>query len=547
MKLPQFRYQILITFALVLISYGGSIWNEYSLDDELVTTPENKKVSKGLSGIKDIFTKPYEEKDLETSAYGYRPITQVSFAIEKQLFGFNPGLSHLINIIIYMFVILVIFQLLLRLFPKEPSYLLFFIILIFAIHPIHSEVVLSLKNREELLVSLFGFLAFLTMVKAAQQDRLKFGFYCSVLLLSVGALTKATITPFVILIPVSLFFFNLTTLKKSTLLFLGYFTVTFLTINILRTVLDISTSRNIDFIENPLYYSDFWNRLPMFFYSLYKYISLQVVPAPLLSYYGYNEIPLLPWLNIKVITGILCSITILVLLLFNYKKNRLLSFGLLSLSIFVFPFLNFPVPATGIIAERFTFNAVLGFSIVMVVMLHRISNLVKLRYFTMVLLVPILAMYTYVNIERTPQWKTKLSLIENDAAIGQNSYKLQSMLGDLYQEQIGLTNNLERKKYFFQKTLRAYEKASKIYDKEAGLYNNIGTTFIAAGDYKNAIILLQKAIEIDSNTVLYRFHLAIAYEQNNDIEKAKELYTEILAKKPHHQQAKTRLQLLEKK
>lgn len=544
MKLPKLKHQLLIIFVLVFISFGESIWNDYSLDDELVTTAENTKVSKGLGGIKDILTKPYEEENLDTNAHGYRPITLLSFAVEKQLFGFNPGLSHLINLLIYFLIIVVVFKLLLRLFPKKPPHLLFFITLIFAIHPLHSEVVLSLKNREELLVSLFGFLAFYTMVKAAQQSRLKSGVYYSISLLSIGVLTKMSITPFVILIPASLYFLNLLNLKKSTFLFLGYFIVLFLVINISMAILDISAYRNTSFIENPLHHSNFWNRLPMFFNSLYQYISLQIAPTPLLSYYGYNQVPILSWLNAKVSIGVLCSISILIVFLRNYKKNHLLSFGLLALSFFLLPFLNFPVLATGIIAERFTFNAVLGFSILTVLILNYAFNLLKIKHLTLILLIPILAFYTYTNIKRTPQWKTKLSLIENDAAIGQNSYKLQVLLGALYQEQISLAKTPKKKNYFFHKTLQTYEKASKIYDKEANLYNNIGTTFITAGDYNNAITLLQKAIEIDGNTALYYFHLAVAYEQNQNLEKAKEFYKKALTIDPRYQQAKNRLKLL---
>ena len=78
--------------------YGNTIPNEFSMDDELVTL-DHKIVSKGFSGIPEIFTSRYVQNDQQS--YEYRPIVQVTFAIEHQFTGGNPHFSHFINIVLY--------------------------------------------------------------------------------------------------------------------------------------------------------------------------------------------------------------------------------------------------------------------------------------------------------------------------------------------------------------------------------------------------------------------------------------------------------------
>lgn len=541
LKYSKLKTRIVIIIVLILISFGGSLSNKYSLDDELVTTNANNKVKKGLSGLKDIYTKPYEDRKDIKDSYGYRPITLTSFALEKEIFGFNPGISHLINVLLYILVVILVFKLLKTLFPEKKYYnVIFLTVLLFSIHPLHSEVVLSLKNREELFVSLFGFSAFLQAIKYAKSNNLK-NLLCTTGLLCIGVLTKTTITSFIILIPITLWFFNFMSLKKSTLLFLGILTITFLTINIPFFIFKIPSNREIAFFENPLLYMPFSDRLPMAFCTFYQYFKLHLVPYPLLSYYGYNQIPLLSWFKLEVVIGISLAITSIILF-FKFKiKNKFLSFGILAFIFFLLPFLNFPIPATGIIAERFTFNAVLGFSIIIIYCLHKISVILKFKRFLLFIIPILIVTYSYINIKRTTNWKDKLTLIENDAIHAKNSFKLQFSLGDLYQQEIIKSNTIKKKNYFFDKALEAYKTASVIYEEEASLYNNIGTTMLTASQNKNAILLFEKAVELKNDNALFYYNLGAAYEKDNNIEKAKENYLKALAINPLLKKATYRL------
>ncbi len=160
LRLPDNKRKWLIYGALFLFAfllYGNTINHDYNLDDELVTR-NHRLTSKGISAIAEIFTSPYYQDDSGYS-YEYRPVVLVSFALEHELFGDNPKASHLINVLLYAITGIILFILLTNLFPNLNVIFPVSAVLLFIAHPMHTEVVSSIKNRDEMLSFLFGILA----------------------------------------------------------------------------------------------------------------------------------------------------------------------------------------------------------------------------------------------------------------------------------------------------------------------------------------------------------------------------------------------------
>ena len=93
-------------FILTILIYSNSIKNDFSLDDNYVTVtnhnlPNNPRIEKGIHGISEIFTTHYIHT--KQQSFEYRPITLSTFAIEYELFGCNPHINHLINILLFEF------------------------------------------------------------------------------------------------------------------------------------------------------------------------------------------------------------------------------------------------------------------------------------------------------------------------------------------------------------------------------------------------------------------------------------------------------------
>lgn len=144
-----------IIAVFVFVIYGNTINHGYNFDDEYVIL--NQQVQQGIKAIPDIFTSRYFTS--EDQSYGYRPITKITFAIEYSFFGLNPKISHLINVLLYGLTGVFIFNFLVKNFSAYPKWFWLFLVILFLSHPLHTEAVNSLKNREELLSFLFGIIA----------------------------------------------------------------------------------------------------------------------------------------------------------------------------------------------------------------------------------------------------------------------------------------------------------------------------------------------------------------------------------------------------
>jgi hypothetical protein len=134
-----------------------------------MVTANNDIVKKGISGIPKIFTSLYQ--NLDNFKYEYRPIVKLTYAIENEIFGSNPGISHFINILLYFLSSVLLFFLLQKIFYKGNILFSVCIVTLFIAHPIHTEVVASLKNRDEILSFLFSLITLYYTIRLGETEK----------------------------------------------------------------------------------------------------------------------------------------------------------------------------------------------------------------------------------------------------------------------------------------------------------------------------------------------------------------------------------------
>ena len=147
----------IVVFILGFVLYANTLGNGYAFDDSIVIT-DNQFTQKGFAGIPDLLTKDFFEglygKSLELTGGRYRPLSLVSFAIERGIFGDNPLIGHLVNALIYGLCCLFLFHVVAR-FTSYTSSIPYVTSILFCFHPIHTEVVANIKSRDEILCFLF--------------------------------------------------------------------------------------------------------------------------------------------------------------------------------------------------------------------------------------------------------------------------------------------------------------------------------------------------------------------------------------------------------
>jgi hypothetical protein len=221
-RILQPHVQRYVIAAMAVLLYISSVTFSYNLDDELVTM-QHRLTSRGISAIPDIISSPYYSDDMGYS-YDYRPLVLITFAIEHSLFGDNPGVSHLINTLLYGVVCLVVFLWFQMMFKSKGALFPFVAALLFVVHPAHTEVVSSIKNRDELLGLLLAVLAAMAALKVSQ----KYGWLYLLAVpvtFFIAMLGKTTMAPFAVIIPVSMVLLTDTRLLLAQLLFLLLFSV----------------------------------------------------------------------------------------------------------------------------------------------------------------------------------------------------------------------------------------------------------------------------------------------------------------------------------
>lgn len=126
-----------------------SLGNGFVYDDVLVVL-QNPLVH-GLSHSRELWHSSYWPAGLL-----YRPLTTQLFAVEWALGNGSPLLFHLLSLVLAVLTALLVFRLCLRLLPPPAA---LFAAALFALHPVHVEVIASVVGQAELLAALCAVLA----------------------------------------------------------------------------------------------------------------------------------------------------------------------------------------------------------------------------------------------------------------------------------------------------------------------------------------------------------------------------------------------------
>lgn len=228
-------WTIIIIVVTCFLLYGQSLSNGYNIDDDYVCE-NHELVQQGIKGIPEIFASRYNNSG--GVMFGYRPVTIAVYAIEYQIFGESPAVGHFFNIIYYIIVCIILFFFLRNLlrtkFASTIPVLPIVATAIFMTHAIHTEVVLSLKNREEILCLIFCLSS--AMLALRYYDRRKIiDIIFAIILLGIGFLTKESAIVFLAITPLTIIFFR-TDIKLPTFSGVGKKIATYFKRNIFLTI-----------------------------------------------------------------------------------------------------------------------------------------------------------------------------------------------------------------------------------------------------------------------------------------------------------------------
>lgn len=485
----------LIFLVLSFLFYGNSVKNGFSLDDSYVTItnypvkgkeykPNNLLISKGVASIPKIWQSHYGYG--QGTAYDYRPLVLTMFALEYAVFGQAPHINHFINIVLYAALILCLFLFLkkcLYAYSYKESFS-FVCALLFLAHPIHTEVVNNIKCRDELLALLLMLLSAINIFNYFE-DRKIWHIVFATLYLFMAFYCKLTAAIFIVLIPMSLFFFSKINLKQTLFLFVGLL-VCFLLYQISKSI--FIAEKEVRFFyhfENPLYTEtiSFYTKILFALKTFGMYVNLLFFPYPLRFYYGTPLVTTnLNLIDFKIITAL---IFLGVSFYYYFRtKNKIALFGLLFFLISIAPLTNFISPVAGIIGERLCFTASIGFVVFITSILFSLYKTIPdkitgnlfsqkpLLYLSVVLII-----FLFLDWKRNAAWQSEFSLYEHDGQYAAKSAGGNNLLGNKYYEMLSNENKANSRDVIINKSLACYTIAYEVDSSLFSALNNAGVIY----------------------------------------------------------------------
>lgn len=538
---------------IALLYYVNSVGGDFVMDDAIVIS-DNQFTMQGIRGWAGIFGHDtffgfFKEANKAHLVAGgrYRPLTLAMFAVEGQLFGFKPLVFHIFNLVYFALTSTMVFIWLRRLlnYRLEDNIavlIAFFAALIFAVHPIHTEVVANIKGRDEIVCLLLGLFAGWAYLRALDQKSILWaGIAGGALFLSMLAKENGII--FMALVPFSAWFFAKFEMRRIISYALPMLVMTVVYLVIRQSVLGPApdTGPIMELMNNPFLRWVGNGYLPVsnaekfatIAVTLGKYLWLSFFPHPLTSDYYPQQISIVNWSNTAALFPAIIYMALIAVVMWRLRRSEVPVFGAIIFLTALFPVANIVMPVGTLMSERFLFIPSVGVSLLMgwVIARYVANNNLLSKYNTLVLV--IILILGIRTITRNADWANNFTLFTTDVKVSPNSAKMRNSAGGILVDSASRVEDPVLKETMLAEARMHLEKAIELHPSYANAYLLLGNVFAHSNNYLAASKNYEKALAYNPGFKDARNNLSIAFrelgkaagEREGDVIKAIELLT----------------------
>ncbi len=468
----QHRRETFLLLLAPILLYIDSVTFGFVLDDKIVIE-ENHYVQQGVAGFGKILTTESLAGYIGghpnlVAGSRYRPLSMLTFALEHELYGSKPGMSHLINVLLYALTILALFRFFAASVPendRQPWYfrLPFLAALLFALHPLHSEVVANIKGRDEILALLFALMTLLLTYRYIETARLRFlGWSGAAFLLAL--LAKENAITFLAVVPISVFIFTcarprmlaiaMTPLAISALLFLllRYQAVGFF---------GLGDDAQLDqLMNNPFLEASAGEKYGTIFYTWGLYLKLLLFPHPLTHDYYPYQIPLVQLSDPRAIASLIAYLAMTAYALRTLRKGSLAAWSVLFFLATFSIASNLFFPIGTFMNERFMYVPSVAYCLLLAWMLSRglprwLGATSSLSRWIPATLAAVFALgFSWQTLARVPDWRDDDSLNRAGVEVSSGSARANCFMAySLYEEALDEPDEARRRDLLNRATL----------------------------------------------------------------------------------------------
>lgn len=504
--------------------YSNSLHSPFQFDDQVFIT-KNDSI-KNLGNIKSLW---------EDSNYRKRIIPFASFSVNYHFFKEDVFGYHFVNTIIHIFSVLAVwwFAVLIVSFVRDDKFknLLFgfFIALLFLVHPIQTEAVTYISQRFTLFACLFYLLSLCFYIQARKKMVAKSSFVVigvnfsvSLLFGFLGVFSKETIftLPFIFLLIEVLFFTNRRKAKIAAFSGFSFFLVA-LGLKIFNIKWSFVFFRLVDKGITS------WTYLLTQFKVVTLYIGLLIFPVN--QNLDHDILMSRSFLEWPTVGGFFILLTVALLGIWIYRKNKLITFGVFWFFIALLVESSF-LPINDFMVERRLYLPSVGFFIVIVEVFRILYSRWKNVLIFLCVWITVLSILT---VRRNLVWRDPVILWQDVIRKSPRKVRAYHNLGLSYLDKKDYVNALSyfdvvimlNPRHFLAyynraiiyKVRRRYDLALRDYKMSLSIkrdfpptYYNRGNIYYELREYKNAISDYRTAIKLKPDYAKAHFAYANA-------------------------------------
>lgn len=542
----RLKWVLAIFIALAgFVLYANTLHHDYTLDDYSVIK-ENRLTRQGWGAFPEVFKTPYRFGYYFTQDELYRPIPKAMFAAEYALAPDNAHLGHWINVLLYALCGLLLF-LVLNKYINRGLIIPFASSLLFIAHPIHTEVVASIKSRDEIL-SLFFILLSLRFMYSYVTKEKPVSIIAAMSFYFLSLLSKESGITFIAVFPLMIYFFTNVSINKNarTTVCMLIPVVIFLIVRF--SILGNGLKTTFAVADNLLMAApDAISRFATAVYILGIYLRLLFFPHPLVFDYSFNQIPIVNAGDWRFLISFLVYLALFGYAIVRFRRKDFLSFSILCFLIAISIFSNVFLIIGTSFGERLLFLPSLGFCLAIAFLLSKflspdkeqmensvkefLSNNVKM----LSVLCVVFILYSFKTITRNEVWKNNYTLFSSDVKLSPNSTRTHYYLGNLLAkpDALGRTDSTTVQ-LTLDTAIVELKKAVEIYPSFADAYNQLGVAYYRKKNMEEAFRYYSKAIENNATNSTFHSNLGTLYFEKQDFNNALKAFGKAVELDPNY-------------
>ena len=217
-------------------------------------------------------------------------------------------------------------------------------------------------------------------------------------------------------------------------------------------------------------------------YSFIVYIVKSLVPFNLSAIYPYP-----PEINIIHYLSMIPAMAILIVAIISYKKNKIITFGILFFTLNIVFVLQVIGAGQGFIADRFSYIPYIGLFFIYALFIEKaIEKFINKRIFIYSALSAFVVVFFIITLNRIKVWENSETLWNDVKEKEPTAAIAYYNLGDFY-----------RKKNENEKALMNYNIAIKLEPNNPMIYNNRGEIYFSRQEYDLALADYNKSLSVD--------------------------------------------------